>query len=187
MNRIRQINNKYQVLITPHKRFDSGIELMLGNWTDLHFGGFSIKTFNSLEDATILAFQMPDINWDQLVLFHKDIFNKLFNIIIYEINVNDIDVYIKPKLLNSHQIKHLMFERVLNKNDNFRLNYHMNDIISFNIIHNDQHLLNELSNILSVNQALRISFKTNSTNSITLVGITDLGTSYEIKLNYVSE
>ena len=133
MNRVREYNGKYQVLITPHHRFDAGFELMLGNWTDENLSGFRVEIYNSWEDAMDRAYQMPDINWDQLSLWHKDIFAKLYQIIKYEIQVNNINVEISPKLLNPRQIKELMFNRVISFGERFRLGYHMNDIISFHV------------------------------------------------------
>jgi hypothetical protein len=183
MNRVRKINDQYQVLLTPHRRYDSGIELMLGNWTDPHFDGFYVETYNTWEDAMSRAYQLPDINWDQLVLFHKDIYSKLFDIVRYEINVNSFDVQIEPRLLLPRQAKDLMFDRVLGFGERFRLAYHMNDVIAFFITAPYSANLMELAEILSVNQALRIAYKTeDDTGIIRLVGKTDLGTSYEILL-----
>jgi hypothetical protein len=182
MNRVRKVNNKYQVLITPHHRFHSGFELMLGLWTDTNLSGFKVDTFDSWEEAMERSYQMPDINWDQLVLFHKDIFAKLFQIIKYEIRVNNIDVKVEPKLLNPYQLKDVMFSRVLVFGERFRLGYHMNDIFSFHITSVYSSNLIDLSEILSINQELRINNKTNNDGIIRLIGTTDIGTSYEIVL-----
>jgi hypothetical protein len=185
MNRVRQYGNKFQVLITPHHRFHTGIELMLGNWTDPHLVNFRVETYNSWEDAMDRAYQFPDINWDQLVLYHKDIFAKIFDVIKYEISVNNFDVsnyFIEPRLLNSYQIKDIMFDRVIGFGERFRLAYNMNDIISFRITNPYTVNLEELAEIFSVNQALRINFKTQEDGVIKLVGKTDIGTTYEIIL-----
>jgi hypothetical protein len=182
MNRVRKIGDEYQVLLTPHQRFHSGIELMLGNWTDPHLENYYVETYKSWEDAMARAYNFPDINWDQLILYHKDIYSKLFEIIRYEIDVNNFDMTLKPILLNSHQVKNLMFDRVADFGKRFRLIYHMNDIISFRISNPYTANLKDLAEILSVNQALRIMYTSNDNGVIRLVGKTDLGTSYEIIL-----
>ena len=125
---------------------------------------------------------MPDINWDQMVLYHKHIFAKLYDIIVYEVEVNNFDITIEPHLLTSHQLKNVMFDRVMLYGTRFRMGYHMNDLITFHIINPYSDNLKELVEILSVNQALRINFKTNDNGHIRLVGKTDLGTQYEINL-----
>lgn len=182
MNRVRKIGSEYQVLMTPHQRFHSGIELMLGNWADSHLSNFYVETYPTWEDAMARAYNFPDINWDQLVLYHKDIFSKLFDIIRYEIDVNNLDMQVKPMLLNSYQAKNLMFDRVIELGNRFRLVYHMNDLISFWISNTFTANLEELAEILSFNQALRIINKTEDNGIIKLVGKTDLGTTYEINL-----
>ena len=39
MNRIRKVNEHYEILITPHQRFNAGTEILLGNWTDPNLKG----------------------------------------------------------------------------------------------------------------------------------------------------
>jgi hypothetical protein len=184
MNRVRIYGDKFQVLITPHHRFHTGLELMLGNWTDAHLSNYRIELYNSWEDAMDRSYQFPDINWDQLVLYHRDIFGKLYEIIKYEIFVNSFDVLVnlEPRLLNSHEIKDVMFNRVMAFGERFKLVYHMNDIISFKIINPYAENLIELAEILSINQALRITYKSNNKGVIRLIGKTDIGTTYEIIL-----
>jgi hypothetical protein len=183
MNRIRKYGNKYQVLVTPHHRFHSGFELMLGNWTDEHLKTYQVITFPTEEEAMKKAFQYPEINWDQMVLWHKHIFDKLNNVIKYEINVNNFDdVSLLPIILYPEHLKNMMFDRVMAHGNRFRLGYHMNDVISFHITHPYTSNIQELSAILSENQALRIIYKTNDKGIIRLVGRTDLGTTYEIVL-----
>lgn len=182
MNRVRKISDEFQVLMTPHQRFHSGIELMLGNWSDPHLSSFYVETYSSWEEAMKRAYDFPDINWDQLILYHKDIYSKLFEIIRYEIDVNNLDMSITPVLMNSYQAKNLMFDRVIDLGKRFRLVYHMNDIISFYVTNTYTSNLREFAEILSFNQELRIIYKTDEDGIIKLVGKTDLGTTYEIIL-----
>jgi hypothetical protein len=184
MNRIRKLGDQYQVLLTPHHRFHSGIELMLGNWTDKHLGNYYVETYRTMEDAMQRSYNFPDVNWDQLVIYHKDIYAKLFEIIRYEIDVNNLDMTLEPIILNSYQTKNLMFDRIIEHGERFRPIYHMNDIISFHITNPYSANLNELAEILSTNQQLRIQHKTRDfSGAIKLVGKTDIGTSYEIILS----
>jgi hypothetical protein len=179
MNRIREHENKYQVLITPHHRFDAGIELMMGNWMDENFSGYKILTFDNLRDAMREARKYPDINWDQMVLWNKDNFNKLYGIIRYEIG--GFGVKIIPVLRDSKQTKELMFNGVTMLGDNFRLLYNMN-IISFYIIVPNQANIHQVVTLLSDIESLRIQYKTNNDKGVNLVGQTDLGTTYEIQI-----
>jgi len=182
MNRIRRYDNKFQVLITPHHRFDAGFELMLGNWTDPLLKGYKIINFDTMEKALEKAFQLPDINWDQMVLWHKDIYSKLYRCIKYELNVNNIPANLQPKILNSHQLKNIMFERVMALGDRFKLGYNMNDIISYHIISVYTITLKEINDILKLNQELRIIYSNYENGIMKLIGQTDLGSHYEILL-----
>ncbi|ATZ80307.1 hypothetical protein BMW23_0249 [Bodo saltans virus] len=182
MNRLRKYNNSYQVLITPTHRFDAGFELILGNWDDDQLKGYKINEYSTFEDAIRIASQYPDINWDQMVLWHKDIYNKLYGVLRSELLSNNFDVDLDPKLLNSHQIKNVMFDRVAIYGNRFKLGYHMNDIISFHISNPYTSVIKRLSKILLHNQSLRIVYSTNDYGIIRLVGKTDIGTQYEIVL-----
>lgn len=182
MNRIRKYKNKIQVLITPHHKFDSGFELMLGNWTDIHLKNYNVLNFNTMEDAINEALRYPDINWDQMILWHKNNFNKITEIIQYELRINNFNVEFKHRLLNSYQIKNIMFDRIMALGERFRLGYHLNDIISYHITNLFSDDIRALTEILSENQALRIIYKTNDNGIIKLVGKTDIGTTYEIVL-----
>ena len=71
-NRIRKISNGYQVLTTPHRKYDVGFEFMLGSWTDETLLGFKVFEFNNYADAECEALRHPDINWEQLYEYHKD-------------------------------------------------------------------------------------------------------------------
>ena len=145
MNRVREYDNNYQVLITPHHRFNSGMELMLGNWMDENFSGFKILTFNRLEDAMREAQKYPDINWDQLVLWNKDNFAKLYGILRYELG--GFGVKIRPVLRDSKQVKETMFNGVTLLGDNFRLLYNMN-VISFYVIVPDPANIRQIATLL---------------------------------------
>ena len=179
MNRIREYDNNFQVLITPHNRIDASFELMLGNWMDEDFTGFKILTFNRLEDAMREAQKHPDINWDQLVLWNKDNFNRLYGILKYELG--GFGVKIIPVLRDSKQVKETMFNGVTLLGDRFRLLYNMN-VISFYVIVPKPTSINQIAILLSDIESLRIQYKTTNEKGVNLVGQNDLGTTYEIQI-----
>jgi len=184
MNRVRSKNGIFQVLITPHHRFDAGTEMILGNWSDSYLGGYNIINTRTMEDAMIVAYSLPDINWDQIVLWHKNIFSKLYGIIRYEIDVNDFSNFVsmRSQILNPMQLKMLMMDRVMIHGKRFRMGLHMNDLISYRITSMRTDTLQELSKIFFDNQALRITHSVNTGGVLRLIGKTDLSTHYEIIL-----
>lgn len=179
MNRIRKIKNIYQVLITPYNINDPGQEFILGNWNDASYGLFSVEIYNNFEQALYRSYKMPDINWDQIVLFHKDIYLYLKSVLEYIINKSELQVIFKSKLLNSHQLKNEMFDRILYLGDKFNTSYYFNDLISFNIIGS----VKKMFNLLYYNQYLRINKYLIKGDVFKLIGTTDIGTSYEIILS----
>jgi hypothetical protein len=182
MNRIRKYNDVYQVLVTPHHRFDSGCELMLGGWNDGSLAGYSVKEYPSIDLALNEAFNHPDIDWLKLVLFHKEIYYKLHKIVKAELVNHDFIVDFEPHLMSPEELKEAFFVRILNFSQRFRLTYNMNDLISFNIINPWSSNLKNIKKILLNNRSLRIIKVIEDTYVTRLVGETDIGTSYEIVL-----
>lgn len=182
MNRIRNIDNKYQVLITPTHRFDTSVELLLGNWTDEHLRGYKVIETASREDALDMALTYPDIGWDKLIIYHKDIYQKLHSIIKEHLVSNKFIIEYEPHLMTPKELKNVMFDRVNNGGNRFSLKYQLNDIIGFHIINPWSVNLKEIANILKRDQRLQI-IRINDNNKIqTLIGKTDVGTTYEIVL-----
>lgn len=186
MNRIRKYNNKYQVIFTPNQKYNAGFEFMLGSWTDEGLMGFDVKEYNTYHEAECLASNYPDINWEQLVYFHKDNYYFLKKEISNVIKNTGLVVDFIPNLLDPNQTKDKMFNRILkgktDTSNTFRLVYDMNDIISFiitnpwtkNLIEMEQHLLK--------NSRLNIFKKLQKNGIVHLIGRTDIGTTYEIIL-----
>jgi hypothetical protein len=182
MNRIRKYKNKIQVLITPHHRFDPGFELMLGAWTDDHLRNYHIMEFIDMDDALGEAFNYPDIDWEKMVLFHKDIYVKLYKIIKSELQDNDFITEFEPQIMTANQIKETMFDRVMKLGKRFKLNYNLNDIIGYHIINPWGKNLREIYKILKNNRNLRIVRHEFDHGVIRAIGETDIGTNYEIVL-----
>lgn len=182
MNRIRKYKHKLQVLITPHHRFDPGFELMLGAWTDDHLRNYHIMEFIDMDDALEEAFNYPDIDWEKMVLFHKDIYVKLYKIIKSELQDNDFITEFEPQIMTANQIKETMFNRVMKLGKRFKLNYNLNDIIGYHIINPWGKNLREIYKILKNNRNLRIVRHEFDNGVIRAIGETDIGTNYEIVL-----
>jgi hypothetical protein len=191
MNRIRQVGKVYQTLISPHQKYDVGFEYMLGSWTDEGMMGFEVKEYNTYFDAECEATNHPDINWDQLVDYHKDSYTFLKHTIQTVLDNLTFIVRFDSKLLTPEQTKNKMFERVLEghdrvvkKNDTsgFRTVYDMNDIISFVITNPWSKNLTEIQLHLLRTERLNIFSRIEKNNIIHLIGRTELGTTYEIIL-----
>jgi len=182
MNRIREYNDLYQVLVTPVHRFDNSFELMLGNWNDENLKNFKVVEFSNYNDAMGLAFKYPDISWEKLNIFHIDSHTNLSNIIKKHLDRNKFMCEFHNNLMKPDEIKNIMFDRVIQNGDRFRLKYNSNDIISFNIVNPWSVNLKEISNVLKIDKTLNIKRLVSEHNIIRLIGLTDLGTSYEIVL-----
>jgi hypothetical protein len=193
MNRIRKYNGKYQVLITPYQKYNPGFEFLLGSWTDEGLMGFEVIEFDTYFEAESEAVKHPDINWQQLVDFHKDIFMAMKLRIQETIKYSMLSMDLRATLLTPEQTKDKMFDRVFkgqeliktNQSDSyqgFRLIHDMNDIVCFTIINPWTKNLEEFEKHLLEYSRLNI-FRKITKNSIThLIGRTDIGTTYEIIL-----
>jgi hypothetical protein len=182
MERIRKYNNVFQVLITPGYTFDAGYNLLLGNWTDSHLNGYSIKEFNNYESALDEAFQYPQLDWYKLILFQKDIFIKLKNIIKKVLHDAEFIAEFDCHIMTPDELKNTMFDRVLIYGDRFRLTYNLNDVIGFHIINPWTKNLREMYYILKSIPELKIRKHLYSDGVIRIIGETDLSTTYEIVL-----
>lgn len=180
MNRIRKVNNLYEVLITPHHVYDSSMELILGNWKDEDLADYSIKTFDTLNDAMAESYLHPDILWNKLSDDHIDNFKILNKKIREIIEKYNFIVDIKSSLLTGNQIKNCMFDRVKRNDGTFRLINQMNDIISFYIINPWTNNCAELGKIIVKDTSFKIIKHSIFNKIINLVGETDIGTTYQI-------
>ena len=183
MNRIRRTNKgTYEVLITPHRRFDSGIELILGGWTDTGLRGFTVKEFTDLSDAENESNDHSTLDWKYLVSLQKSPFDYLHGELLKSLSKTDILHTVEPKLLTSDEAKNVMFERVKIYGDRFRLCYNFNDLITFKITNPWTDNLNNIAEILKLNPNLKLIRQYTNNNVIYLIGQTDNNTTYEILL-----
>ena len=182
MNRIREYNYRYQVLITPTMPFNSSFELMLGNWTDEHLRNYYILEFDNLGDAQCEAFKHPDLDWDKLVLLHQNAYYDIQKIIKEILKSYNFIGEIQPRILSPEELKQNMFDRVMYYGKRFTLKYKMNDIIAFHIINPFTKNLEKVSEYLENDSRLKIIRKFVNNGVIHLIGKTDVGTTYEIGL-----
>lgn len=182
MNRIREYNFRYQVLITPTMPYHTSFELMLGNWTDEHLRNYYILEFDNLGDAQCEAFKHPDLDWEKLVLLHQNAFYDLKNLIREVLNLHKFIGEFQPRIFSPEELKKTMFDRVMYYGKRFTLKFNMNDIIAFHIVNPYTKNLNEISNYLENESRLRINRKFINNGVIHLIGKTDVGTTYEIGL-----
>lgn len=182
MNRILKLNNGHMVLITPTYNTSPDMSLMLGNWTDQRMRGYSIVTCHNLQDAIDIAYKYPPIDWNKLINIHIDSFKMISNTIKHELANGNFIVEIDSHLMNPTELKETMFKRVLQQGRRFNLYYDANDIISINIINPWTANLNEIADTLRNNTLLHIVNIERSKTHITLIGITSVGTTYEIRL-----
>lgn len=180
MNRIRNINNKYEVLINNNYTTNPSIEVSLGELFNTQLRNYEIKIFDNLQDALNLAYNYPPLNFNKMHSDCVDNFKKLtylINKVLKEQNVN-----IKPKLLLPEEIKNMLFDRILQKGRRFTFYYNFNDIISFDIINPYYHNLIQLINILQQTKELRIIKIEKTFTHIKVIGLTDNNITYEIRL-----
>ena len=81
MNRIRKLDGKYQVLITPTLQMSPDSSLLIGNWEDESLRNYSVLQFETMNDAMCEAYNYPDIDWYKMALNHKYIFHLFYKII----------------------------------------------------------------------------------------------------------
>lgn len=191
MNRIRRVGRAYQVLVSPHQKYNVSFEYLLGSWTDESMMGFEVRDYGSYREAECEAIEHPDINWDQLVEYHRDAYLFLRDHIRRLLDKINIPVEFKHNLMTPEQTKHAMFDRVIKgqkilverqTSSGFRTVYDMNDIISFRIVNPWSKNLSEIELHLMNNDRLGIFKKIIKNGTTLLIGRTDIGTTFEIAL-----
>ena len=177
MNRIREFQNKYQVLITPTQPNNAEFELLLGDMINAdgdNLSDYSVKTYDTLHEARLEAYLYPDINWNKIILLYE---NAKYDIkyLITEITQN-----LEIQLMSALKLKNNVFDRVLQYNNKFNAYRHLNDILCFNITDADGNNIISICNYLLSEQRLRIKTIYQSKYATTLIGTTDLGLPYKI-------
>ncbi len=189
MNRIREYNGQFQVIITPDFKISPDSSLLIGNWADENLRNYYILEYGTFNDAMAAALEYPDIDWYKMILNHKYIYIRINDILQNIINNYNFKVDYRPLLLDPNTLKNVMFDRVMKGGDRFNLRQNLNDIMQFTIINpwtNNLHTISKIiENYVSDNWTddLRIrSKKIIDGKIIYLYGYTEYGTVYSIKL-----
>lgn len=189
MNRIRKVNEIYQVLITPNIKMSPDSSLMIGNWDDSQLRGYSVLEYNLLNDAQCSALKYPDIDWGRIISNHVYIFKRLEQAIQNIINDGNYNVEFISHLMDNETLKNVIFDRVLADGNRFNLQYGASDIISFTIVNPWTEILHKLSKDIELHREhfarndVRIkSKKIIDEKIIVLLGLTEFGTTYQIML-----
>lgn len=182
MNRIRYHNNKYQVLITPAQYFNVSFEIMMGGWTDERLRNYYILEFDTLGEAQNVAFKYPDLDWNRLVLNYKHAFNDLKEIISSRLTEGKFNSEVYSVMMTPAEVKNIMFDRVINENNDFTLINEMNDVIHYDIINPWTKNCIAIANTLISTKELRIIKQVVDNGAIVLIGKTDLGIAYRINI-----
>ena len=183
MNRIRKnIDSNYEVLITPHRNFDSTFEYLITFWRDHHFSSFSVKEFSDINDAYNLAYNQPELDWKYMISLQKGAYEKYYEILHTMMNKLDIIHDFKAKLLNENEAKDCMFDKILNKESDFRLIYDFSNLITFKIINPFYLNLKEIKRYLTNNPYLNLIKTYEKDKIIYFIGETDNGFTYTIML-----
>ena len=181
MNRIREINNKYQLLINNNYTTNPSIELTLGDILNKEqLKNYEIKHYDNLQDAINEAYNYPPINFNKIHSDSVDIFKKL-NLLVNNILLNE-NIIIKPKLLLPNEIKNMLFDRILKHGNRFNFYFNFNDIITFDLIHSHTNNLLNIINILKKHKELQIIRIEKTLTHIKLIGLTENNLTYEIRL-----
>ncbi len=180
MNRIRKVNNTYQVLVNQNYRTNPSIELTLGSLlAEEYLRDYELVEFDNISDAMKLAFNLPAISFKKTVsdcidcykILDKEITNTLSSLII---------TYY-PHLLSPEELKTAIFDRVGILGQRFTL-YNFNDVIAFDIVVNYCTEVNKISNLLKLNKKLRIMRIEKTRTHTKLIGLTENNITYEIRL-----
>ena len=156
MNRIKKIDNNYQVLITPYNSVEAESEYLLSQWTNNDVDNYNILYFNTFVNAYKEACKYPNINWKFFYLYYKDQFYfirdnivntletfKIYNDYSERLLLSEYKIKLDYYLMDEETIKYNFFSRVDKKRKKFRPLDDFSDILSFKLIckNNDQLLI----------------------------------------------
>jgi len=181
MNRVRNYNGIYQVLLTPDINDVSSPDssTLVGSWFEPDLSNFSVLQFNTMNDAMYEALKYPDIDWKKIVTDHEYIYQELSTRLKTILNMYRINVQVIPQLMSPCILKNNIFDAAISKNTN------ITHIINFTIMSSWTKVLNKAS--AAIIRDLHDYYKINKVKTdydiITyLLGNTPYGTTYQIKL-----
>jgi hypothetical protein len=183
MNRILHTDkNTFHVLLSPSFTIHTSMENMLNNWSDPKLRSYKIVELNTMQDAMDLAYRLPPIDWNKLVESHIDAFEIISNSVKNTLGNGSFIVEIDSHLMNPTELKETMFKRIKYHGERFNLFYNANDLICINIINPWTRNLIEIVNTLKTIPELNVKKIIRTPTHIKMIGLTDIGTTYEIRL-----
>tara|TARA_B100002019_G_C21099347_1_gene512700 strand:- start:64 stop:723 length:660 start_codon:yes stop_codon:yes gene_type:complete len=178
MNRIqKQKDNSYNVLISGNS------DSIISELSEYSITKMYIENYESKEEAMIRTLDLPDLNWGNIVNYHKFEFKRLKDLIFKTIEDTSVYMEFVPILKSPKKLKKEVFDRISYYKNIFHPNKHINDIIVFNIINPFTKNLKNIIPLLTRNKDLNLekSF-TKDKIIISLVGTTKNNTPYTINL-----
>jgi len=189
MNRIRKYDGVWQVLITPNIKIFPDSPILVGNWEDENLRNYHVLTFESLNDAQAEAFKYPDIDWHRLVVNHQHIFQRLDKELRALVDEFGFNAEIRSTMMDSETFKNTMFDRVMQGGERFNMRYGFSDIIGFTIVNPWTNVLHKIARAVETarEHLHRDDFRIRGKKivdgkTVVLIGYTEFGTTYEIKL-----
>lgn len=180
MNRIRKVDNKYQVLINENYKTNPSIELSLGSLlANEYLKDYEVKEFQTMREAMNVAYNLPIIDFEKIYSDCIDVFKYLNKEI--QLTLKPLDYNYTPFLLGPKHIKDIVFDRVIEKGRRFSF-YNFNDVIAFDISVNYPIELERIIKYLVNNKNLRLIRRIDNDTNIRLVGLTYNNITYEIRL-----
>lgn len=178
LNRIYKFGDKYYLLYSNRSNAYNETDIIMGNWNDPNlYGYFNLLPYNSLNEVSNNSKGMSNIFWDQIVLWHSEIYRELKKNVEKSLGGCDISSF----LLDSRSLKRTFFHKLMIKKDKFNLLFDLSDIITFKIICKKD-LFNDIVAMISNNYFFNIKYKKQYPQYMEFIGITSLGTSYKILL-----
>lgn len=181
MNRVRNFNGVYQVLLTPDINDVSSPDssTLIGSWFEPDLRNFNVLEFGNMNDAIYEALKYPDIDWRKIIGDHEYIYKELSTLLQTILASYPINVQVIPHLLSPCQLKNNVFTAAISKNPN------LVNIINFTIISQWSKVLDKTMAVIlrDLTGYYRINkVKKTYGKIIYLLGNTPYGTTYQIKL-----
>lgn len=178
MNRIQKIkNDSYLVLISGNT------DSVISELSEYSISKMSIKNYKTKEEALQKSIELPDLNWGNIVNYHRYEFKRLKDIVYEEVSKYSNYVEFIPILKSPDKLKREVFNRINYYKNTFHPNSHINDIIVFNIINPFSQNLKNIIPFLKNNKELNLNKSfTKDKKIFSLIGTTRNNTSYTINL-----
>ncbi len=118
MNKIRKVDNKYQVLYFPHFPSNSCMELVISDFTydvdNIENHNYKVMIYDNIKHALSFANRSIDIKWNNILLLYMNAFVELKTKLEPILEKSELDHVFY--LMNSEDIKNKVFDTVIENN-----------------------------------------------------------------------